>query len=94
MKKKKKLTEDLKKYHREYYKKNRKRILEKYFNTKKKTPKCKMCGKMLPKETQGSTKYCDACLYGKGHGPDAHRMASVRYFRKKHLTNKKKKHTI
>ena len=78
-----KKTNNLKKYQREYYQKNRDKILEKYFNTKKKTPKCKMCGKILPKEIQGNTKYCDECLYGKGHGEDAHRMAAARYERKK-----------
>lgn len=88
--KKEKLTKDLKKYHKKWYQKNRKKILEKYFNTKKKTPKCKMCGKILPKETQGNTKYCDTCLYSKGHGEDAHRMAAARYERKKLLDKKAK----
>lgn len=73
-----------------YYRKHKKEILaksrENYFNTKKKTPKCKMCGKELPKELTAHTKYCDKCLYSKGNGADAHRMASARYYRKKHLT--------
>lgn len=80
-------------YNSEYYRKNRKSILKKsresYFNTKKKTPKCKKCGIELPKELPAQTKYCDKCLYGKGHGADAHRMASARYYRKKRLTKKK-----
>lgn len=83
-----------KKYFREYYKKNRHRILERYFNTKKKTPKCKKCGKILPKEIHGATRYCDNCLYSKGTGAEAHLLAAARYARKKHLTNKKKRAII
>ena len=79
-----------KEYAKQYYKKHRKEILAKgreyYFNTKKKTPNCKVCGKELPKKVTAHTKYCDKCLYSKGHGADAHRMASARYYRKKHLT--------
>lgn len=90
--------EKLKQYAREYYLKNKKRILkeakEKYFNTKKKTPKCKMCGKLLPKELTAHTKYCDQCLYSRGHGADAHRMAAVRWFRKNYLTNEQIKDII
>lgn len=81
-----------------YYEKNRKKILKRanewYWNKKKKTGKCKMCGKKLPKELTALTKYCDDCLYSKGHGPDAHRMAAARWWRKKHLTNKKRKSKI
>lgn len=80
-------------YMKKYYAENRERILskakKKYFKTKKKTPKCKICGKKLSKKLDGKTKYCDACLNSKGHGIDAHRMASVRWqrkIRKKHLT--------
>lgn len=78
---------------KEYYNKNRAVLLEKaklkYFNTKKKTPVCKMCGTVLAKELPGQTKYCDKCLYSKGHGRDAGRLASARYARKKHLTKLK-----
>lgn len=85
----------LKKYYKSYYKNHKAEILEraknKYFETKKKTPKCKMCGVVLPKELHGCTKYCDKCLYGKGHGEDAGRMSSVRYERKKRLDKKKAK---
>lgn len=84
----------LRKYQKDYYEKNRKKLLkmakERYFKTKKKTPKCKMCGKALPKELTANTKYCEDCLYSKGHGADAHRMAAARWWRKKHLTNKGK----
>ena len=81
-------------YCNEYYAKNRKEILKKmkedYFKKRKKTPKCKMCGVKLPKELPAFTKYCDKCLYGKGHGEDAHRMAAVRWYRKNKLDKKKK----
>lgn len=87
-------SEKAREYRLEYYRRNRKSILkksrEKYFNTKKKTPKCKKCGLELPKELPAQIKYCDKCLYGKGHGPEAHRMAAVRWYRKKRLTKKKK----
>jgi len=90
--------EKLKQYYREYYKKHKKRILKqlkaKYFATKKKTPKCKMCGKVLPKEVTAHTKYCDQCLYSKGHGADAHRMAAVRWYRKNYLTKEQIKGTM
>ena len=82
-------NEELKLYYRDYYKKHRAELLSKakidYYQNKKKIGKCKMCGKKLPKELPGNTKYCDKCLFSKGHGPDAHRMAAVRWFRKKHL---------
>lgn len=91
---KKELQERLKQYRKTYYEKHRKQILENakktYFKTGKKTPKCKVCGKKLPKELSANTKYCEKCLYAKGHGADAHRMAAARYWRKKHLTKKGK----
>lgn len=80
----------LKEKNREYYHTHRDMLLEKarvkYFNTRKKTPVCKKCGAILPKELPGQTKYCDKCLYSKGHGREAGRLASARYARKKHLT--------
>ena len=79
-------------YAREYYKKHRELISDrnriKYFNTRKKTPQCKKCGVKLPKYMEGHTKYCDKCIAEKSHGREAHNMASVRYYRKKHLTRK------
>ena len=85
----------LKVYYKKYYEERREEILDKahktYFNTKKKTAKCKMCGKELPKEVSALVKYCTKCLYSKGHGPDAHRMAAVRWFRKKTLDKKEGK---
>ena len=81
-------------YSRMYYKKHRELILDrnriKYFNTKKKTPKCKKCGDLMPKWLPGQTKYCDKCLCEKGQGKEAHNLAAVRYYRKKHLTRKVK----
>jgi hypothetical protein len=86
------------KYAKEYYREHREEILEKmqkeYWNVKKKTPKCKICGKKLPKELTAHTKYCDQCLYSRGHGEDAHRMAAVRWYRKNHLTKKEKTGSI
>ena len=88
--------EKMKNYNQNYYKVHREEILnkckEKYFNTKKKIAKCKMCGVDLPKETSGHCKYCEKCLYSKGHGYDAHLMAAVRWFRKnkKRLDKNKK----
>lgn len=85
------------KYFREYYAENKKKILEKakeaYKNTKKKKAKCKMCGEEIP-GVSGQTKYCLKCLYGPGHGPDAHRMAATRWYRKNYLTKKHDKDTI
>lgn len=76
-------------YHKNYYQKNKELLLknakEYYRRTKKKTPKCKMCGVKMPEE-HGSIKYCQNCLSAPGHGADAHRMAAVRWFRKNHLT--------
>lgn len=96
MKTNKQLTKEqkdkIKTYSKEYYKQHREEILDKsrikYFNTRKKTPKCRMCGKQLPKYLTAHTKYCEKCLYSKGHGKDAHRMAAVRHYRKNHLTNR------
>lgn len=80
-------------YNTIYYKKHREKILERaketYKNTKKKTAVCKLCGSKI-KGVHGSTKYCETCLNSKGHGEDAHRMAAVRWFRKKHLTKSNK----
>lgn len=92
--KKKKLTKDIKKYFREYYQKNKDKFLERYYNNKKKAPKCALCGKQFPKETQGNIKYCSECLSKRSHGVTAHRLAAVRYYRKKHLTNTREIDTI
>lgn len=82
--------EEVKQKSKEYYQKNRENLLQKakvkYFNTRKKTPKCKKCGILLPKELPGQMGYCDKCLYSKGHGKEAGRLASARWARKKHLT--------
>lgn len=85
----------MKAFFKTYYEKHREEILKKYkdnyFNTKKKTARCQICGYEFPKEVQGNTKYCDRCLYSRGHGEQAHRLAAVRYLRKKKLdkqTNK------
>ena len=90
--KKEKEIDEKKKYRREYYLKNResirKKAKEKYRKKYKGKHKCKMCGKDFPKEVSLHTRYCDKCLYGKGHGADAHRLASARWWRKKHLTKK------
>lgn len=87
--------EKMMKYYRSYYATHKEEILNKsketYFNTKKKIAKCKMCGDKLPKELSGHYKYCEKCLYSKGHGPDAHRMAAARYCRKKALDKKNDK---
>lgn len=82
-------------YAKIYYKKNKDSILQKakerYFSTRVK-PKCKKCGLELPTGASGHTRYCDRCLNSKGHGPEAHRLAAVRWYRKnkakikKHLT--------
>ena len=81
-----KTKEEKNAYAKKYYSENRESILKrakkKYILKKKKKPKCKKCGEKLPKGVDPHTKYCDKCLYGKGHGADAHRMASVRWYRK------------
>lgn len=81
------------KYYKKYYETHKEEILnkskEKYLKTKKKVAKCKMCGEKVPKELSGNYKYCEKCLYSKGHGADAHRMAAVRWCRKKALDKKK-----
>lgn len=95
-KEREKKREKAKKHLREYYMEHREEILErrkKEYAEKKKVPKCKMCGKEIP-GTSGHTKYCLKCLYGKGHGPDAHRMAATRWYRKNYLTKKHDKDTI
>lgn len=82
------------KYSSQYYAEHREEILlknkTKYYSNRKKIGKCKICGKKLPKELTAHTKYCDQCLYSRGHGEDAHRMAAVRWYRKNHLTKKEK----
>ena len=81
-------------YSSQYYAEHRLDILkkekEKYFKKRKKTPKCKICGKKLAKELTAHTKYCDQCLYSRGHGEDAHRMAAVRWYRKNKLDKRNK----
>ena len=78
-----------------YYRKHRTEILakmkEKYFNTQKKTPVCKVCGIKLAKELPGQTKYCYKCLYAKAHGAQAHTLAAARYKRKNKKTLDKTK---
>lgn len=94
MKKKKKKKSTGKEYSRQYYLAHQEEIKERnkayYHRTKKKTPKCKMCGNILPRELPGLTKYCDQCLYSRGHGEDAHRMAAVRWYRKNKLDKRNK----
>lgn len=73
-------------YAKKYYADNRELILkkakEKYLRLHKVKPKCKRCGEKLPAGTEPHTKYCYKCLYGKGHGIEAHRMAAARWHRK------------
>lgn len=84
-------------YNTIYYRKHREKLLKKakehYHNTKKKTAVCRLCGAKM-QGVHGSIKYCETCLNSKGHGVDAHRMAAVRWFRKKHLTKSNKSDTI
>ena len=81
--------EEQKQYWSKYYQKHRKVLLKNskayYHRLKKKTPVCRLCGAEI-KGAHGLTKYCKKCLNSPGHGLDAHRMASVRWFRKNHLT--------
>ena len=77
-----------------YYKKHKKEILakmkDKYFNTRKKTAVCKVCGAKMPKEYPGQRQYCDKCINKPAKGKEAFNKAMARYLRKKRLTNKKK----
>lgn len=81
--------EEQKKYRADYYKRHRKvllKIAKAYYQKRKKKPAvCRLCGAEI-KGAHGLTKYCKKCLNSPGHGLDAHRMASVRWFRKNHLT--------